>query len=29
VLIQRQQGPGWATVAQTTLGAEGNFLARL
>src|SRR6266545_5183000 len=29
VLIQRQQGPGWATVAQTTVVAEGNFLARL
>jgi stage II sporulation protein D len=29
VLIQRQQGPGWATVAETAVDAEGNFLARL
>jgi stage II sporulation protein D len=29
VLIQRQQGPGWATVAQTTVDAEGSFLAKL
>jgi stage II sporulation protein D len=29
VLIQRQQGSGWATVAQTTVDAEGSFLAKL
>jgi hypothetical protein len=29
VLIQRQQGPGWSTVAQTTVDAEGSFLAKL
>jgi hypothetical protein len=29
VLIQRQQGPGWATVAETAVDAEGSFLARL
>jgi stage II sporulation protein D len=29
VLIQQQQGAGWATVAQTTVGAEGNFLAKV
>jgi stage II sporulation protein D len=29
VLIQRQQGSGWATVVQTTLDADGNFLAKL
>jgi stage II sporulation protein D len=29
VAIQQQQGPGWATVAQTTVDAEGNFLAKL
>ncbi len=29
VTIQRQDGPGWATVAQTTVDAEGNFVAKL
>jgi hypothetical protein len=29
VLIQRQQGAGWATVARTTVDAEGNFLSKL
>jgi len=29
VLIQRQQGPGWATVAETAVDAEGSFLAKL
>jgi stage II sporulation protein D len=29
VLIQRQEGPGWATVARTTVDPEGNFLAKL
>ena len=29
VAIQQQQGAGWATVAQTTVDAEGNFLAKL
>lgn len=29
VLIQRQEGSGWATVARTTVDAEGNFLAKL
>jgi stage II sporulation protein D len=29
VLIQRQQGAGWATVAETAVDAEGNFLAKL
>src|SRR5256714_3175997 len=29
VLIQRQQGTAWPTVAQTTIGAEGDFLAKL
>ena len=29
VVIQQQQGVGWATVAQTTVDAEGNFLAKL
>jgi stage II sporulation protein D len=29
VLIQRQEGVGWATVARTTVDAEGNFDAKL
>jgi stage II sporulation protein D len=29
VLIQRQEGAGWATVARTTVDAEGNFTAKL
>jgi stage II sporulation protein D len=29
VLIQRQQGTAWPTVAQTTVGADGGFLAKL
>jgi stage II sporulation protein D len=29
VLIQRQQGTAWPTVAQTTIGADGDFLAKL
>ena len=29
VTIQRQQGVGWVTAAQTTVDAEGNFLAML
>jgi SpoIID/LytB domain protein len=29
VLIQRQQGTAWPTVAQTTVGADGDFLANL
>jgi len=29
VLIQRQQGTAWPTVAQTTVGADGDFLAKL
>jgi stage II sporulation protein D len=29
VLIQRQQGAGWATIARTSVDAEGNFLAKL
>jgi stage II sporulation protein D len=29
VAIQRQQGPGWATVTQTTVDAEANFVAKL
>jgi SpoIID/LytB domain protein len=29
VAIQRQQGSGWATLARTTVDAEGNFLVKL
>jgi stage II sporulation protein D len=29
VVIQRQQGPGWTTAAQTTVTADGTFLAKL
>ena len=29
VVIQRQQGPGWITAAQTTVAADGTFLAKL
>jgi hypothetical protein len=29
VLIQRQQGPGWVTAAQSTLTSDGRFLAKL
>jgi stage II sporulation protein D len=29
VLIQKQQGAAWPTVAQTTVGADGNFVAAL
>jgi SpoIID/LytB domain protein len=29
VVIQRQEGAGWATVTQTTIDAEGNFVAKL
>jgi len=29
VVIQRQQGSGWATVARTTVSADGTFLAKL
>jgi stage II sporulation protein D len=29
VLIQRQQGPGWVTAAETTVAADGTFLASL
>jgi len=29
VLIQKQQGTAWPTVAQTTVGADGDFLAEL
>jgi stage II sporulation protein D len=29
VLIQRQQGPGWVTAAETTVGPDGGFLAKL
>jgi stage II sporulation protein D len=29
VLIQRQQGAGWATVAETAVDGEGSFLAKL
>jgi stage II sporulation protein D len=28
VLIQRQQGPGWVTAAETTIAADGTFLAQ-
>ncbi len=29
ILIQRQQGSGWATATQTTVAANGRFLAKL
>jgi stage II sporulation protein D len=29
VLIQRQQGTGWATAAQATVATDGTFLAKL
>jgi stage II sporulation protein D len=29
VLVQRQQGRGWITAAQTTVGSDGSFLAKL
>jgi stage II sporulation protein D len=29
VLIQRQQGPGWVTAAETAVAADGTFLAKL
>jgi SpoIID/LytB domain protein len=29
VLIQRQSGPGWTAAAQTTVAADGTFLAKL
>jgi stage II sporulation protein D len=29
VLVQRQQGSGWITAAQTTVAADGSFLAKL
>jgi SpoIID/LytB domain protein len=29
VLIQRQQGPGWVPAADTTVAADGTFLAKL
>jgi hypothetical protein len=29
VQIQRQQGPGWVIAAETTLAADGTFLANL
>jgi len=29
VLIQRQQGTTWPTVAQATVGADGDFLSKL
>jgi hypothetical protein len=29
VTVQRQDGPGWSTVAQTTVDPEGNFVVRL
>jgi hypothetical protein len=29
VLIQRQQGTAWPTVVQATVGADGDFLAKL
>jgi hypothetical protein len=29
VLIQKQSGAAWPTVAQTTIGADGDFLAKL
>src|SRR3989454_4164589 len=29
VLIQKQQGTAWPTVAQTSVGADGDFLAEL
>jgi hypothetical protein len=29
VLIQRQQGPGWVTAAETTVAEDGTFLAKL
>ncbi|MFL5951284.1 MAG: SpoIID/LytB domain-containing protein [Gaiellaceae bacterium] len=29
VLVQRQQGRGWVTAAQTTVAADGSFLAKL
>jgi stage II sporulation protein D len=29
VLIQKQQGAAWPTVAETTVGADGDFLAAL
>jgi stage II sporulation protein D len=29
VLIQRQQGPGWVTAAETTIAKDGTFLAKL
>jgi len=29
VLIQRQQGSGWATATQATVAADGSFLAKL
>jgi hypothetical protein len=29
VLVQRQQGHGWITAAQTTVGSDGSFLAKL
>jgi stage II sporulation protein D len=29
VIIQKQQGTAWPTVAKTTVGADGDFLAKL
>ena len=29
VLVQRQQGSGWVTASQTTVAADGSFLAKL
>jgi hypothetical protein len=29
VLIQREEGSGWATVARATVDAGGSFLAKL
>jgi hypothetical protein len=29
ILIQRQQGSGWATATQATVAASGRFLAKL
>jgi stage II sporulation protein D len=29
VVVQRQQGSGWATAAQTTVAGDGTFLAKL
>jgi hypothetical protein len=29
VLIQRQQGPGWITAAQSAVASDGTFLAKL